>query len=119
MKRVVFHAVGALVVAGTLALPALAAEHPNDRAGMLGVGAVAVSTPSATTAKQSGRPDGRAMPDSVDLAPTSLTIVAEDNTFDWHDAGIGLAAGLGLALVLGGILIQRTVSRHPAAIREG
>ena len=103
MRRMVIHTLGAAVVACALALPAVGAERPDDRAGMLGVGGVAATTQSAAT--PSGRIDGRELPDSVDLVPTpSTTMLVVGDGFDWSDAGIGLAAGLGLALVTGGAL---------------
>jgi hypothetical protein len=60
----------------------------------------------------SGRPDGREMPDGVDLAPAQPTIVVATDGFDWDDAGIGLAGGLGLALVLGGALVATQHARR-------
>ena len=104
MTRMVFHALGAALVGCVLALPAVAAERPDDRAGMLGVGGVAAT--SQATATPSDRIDGRELPDSVDLVPTppTTTMLVAGDGFDWSDAGIGLAAGLGLALVSGGAL---------------
>jgi hypothetical protein len=104
MEGIIRHAVGGLLVACVLAVPAVAAEHPNDRAGLQGVGALAATETGTPAPAQSLRPDGRELPDGVDLAPTPPTIVAASDSFDWDDAGIGLAGGLGLALVLVGAL---------------
>lgn len=113
MKRIVVHAVGVLVVAAVLALPALAAERPNDRAGAQGVGSIVTSPNSVTgVATIPGRPDGRQVPDSVDLGPARPTILATTGGFHWGDAAIGLAGGLGLALVLAGLLVTAQHTRR-------
>jgi hypothetical protein len=139
MERIIRHVVGGLLVACVFVVPAVAAEHPNDRAGLQGAGALA-STETGTSAVaaehpndraglqgagalaaaetgtpgsiQSLRPDGRELPDGVDLAPTPPTIVAASDSFDWDDAGIGLAGGLGLALVLVGALAAAQYTRR-------
>jgi hypothetical protein len=111
MERTIRHAVGGLLLACVLIAPA-AAQHPNDRAGLQGVGAVAATQDVAVAVSPSLRPDGREMPDGVDLAPTPPTIVAADDGFDWDDAGIGLAGGLGLALVLVGVLAATQHARR-------
>lgn len=95
---------------------------PNDRAGMLGVGAIGdaggtqpvrpddraglggIGRAEAVTAP-SGRPDGRLLPDSVDLENSSrptLVLVARDG-FDWGDATIGAFGALGLTLLAIGL----------------
>ena len=114
MKRIVVHVLGGLVVACTVALPAVAAERPNDRAGLLGVGAVTASagTDSAPPPESSGRPDGREGPDGADVPRMQPMIVAAGDGFDWSDAGIGLAGGIGIVLVLAGALATAQHARH-------
>lgn len=117
MTRLILHCAGSLAVACTLAAPALAGG-PDDRGGLHGAGAFAAQTPEPGRTTQTGRPDGREMPDGADLAPApaSPTIVVAADGFDWGDAAIGLAGGLGLALVLGGSLVTaHHVRRVPGA----
>src|SRR5512132_3724330 len=67
MVRIVRQAIGGLLVACVLAVPAVAAQHPNDRAGAQGVGAVAAGLSGTSAATHSLRPDGRELPDGADL----------------------------------------------------
>ena len=103
--------------AGTLgvgSIPALAGQHPNDRAGALGVGSVAAS-PAAAVGTQA-RPDGRELPDGADLGQAPATILESSNTFDWGDAGIGLAGGIGLGLLLvAGLVTTQHIRRVSGA----
>ena len=113
MERTIRHAASGLLAALVLSVPAVAAQHPNDRAGAQGVGAVSASQARASGATQSLRPDGRELPDGVDLPPAPPTVVAGADSFDWGDAGIGVAGGLGLALIVGAFL---TTKQHPRGV---
>lgn len=112
----------ALAVAGMLAATSRA-EHPNDRAGMLGPGATAaVSVVSERPDDQAGsrgpgvvsptrpvRPDDRAgIRGPVGLTPAQVALpsVSSHNGFQWGDATLGAVAMLGavLAVLAAGML---------------
>lgn len=137
MKSIVTQTVGGFVVACLLAIPAVAGQHPNDRAGMLGVGAVTASAGSGSggaavhsgrpdgrelpdgadlgtgaVAVNTGRPDGRELPDGADLGLPQPTIVSASDDFDWSDAGIGLVGGFGIAVLLVGVLATTQHARR-------
>jgi hypothetical protein len=123
--------------AACLALAGIApaGTHPNDRAGMQGVGAAAAITSGAVRPDDragllgaggaeaitpaSGRPDGRLTPDGADIGDSSPSIVlVETSGFDWLDAGIGAAGAAGafllaLSLALGATWMRRG-RRHAA-----
>src|SRR5262245_37775381 len=105
MKSLALLFVVALAVTGS----AVAADRPNDLAGPPGP---ARAVPASSV--EFARPDGRDAPDAADVPVAAPTILLVDDGFDWGDAGIGLAGGLGLVLVLGGLLAgvqhQRRVS---------
>jgi hypothetical protein len=104
-------AVALLVVAS----PVAAATHPNDRAGMLGPGAVAQSE---DTAAPTGLPNGRELPDGADRAPVLPTVIVRsdsDEGFDWSSALLGAAGVAGIALGLAGSLAMR--GRTPSTAR--
>ena len=92
----------ALAAAGS----AVAADRPDDRAGPLGVGAVALAQASEVDGAVV-RPDDRAVRGAGSLAaaaPASVAVVAPASTgFDWTDAAIGAIGGI-LAAVLAGAL---------------
>jgi len=108
---------GALLSLAVLAAsPAFAASHPDNRAGMRGVGAItaAASAPvrpddrpglrgvggAEAVIAPSGRPDGRLLPDGADLGDPRPTVVLVDgNGFDWGDATIGAVGALGASLL--------------------
>jgi hypothetical protein len=105
LHRVVLSS-SALLVAALLVAPTGLAQRPDDRAGPIGVGSV---TAPAQTSTSSPRPDDRAEPrgpGAISLAPAAIPIA--DDGFDWRDAGVGLAGGLGLALVAAGLLAAAT-----------
>ena len=137
MKSIVTQTVAGFVVACLLALPAVAGQHPNDRAGMLGVGAVTASAGSEPggaairpgrpdgrelpdgadlgpggVAVNTGRPDGRELPDAADLGLRQPTIVGASDDFDWSDAGIGLVGGIGIAVLLVAVLATTQHTRR-------
>jgi hypothetical protein len=123
----------ATVVAVALTGTTLAAERPNDRSGLQGVGAVAEQDsaptrpddrpgargPDAAAAPSqihTSRPDDRAGPrrpgqlseSSSVSAPPSVTVVVSRG-FDWADAAIG---ALGAALIAVGLAVAATRLRH-------
>lgn len=100
-----------LLAAVVLLVPAAYSAHPDDRAGLRGPGAVidASSTPAPTAT----RPDDRAGVRGPGASPAATTILVSSDAFDWSDAGIGVAGGLGLALLAGGLLATATY-RHRA-----
>lgn len=130
MKRILQTTILVLAVSA-LVTPNALAQRPDDRAGMLGVGATAVTSgsarpddragargPGALVVSQSGvRPD--------DLAgirgPGSIPAVfvasgSSRDGFDWSDAGVGAAGALGLALLLlGGLQLAARGRRDHAA----
>ena len=98
----------AAVVAAVLALaPAALAERPDDRGGMLGVGAI--ETTSSPT-----RPDDRAGVRGPGAAP--VVVAAQPSGFDWGSAGIGAVGAFGICLLLfaGAQLVVRERGRHAA-----
>jgi len=121
-------ATAALIVAGTLSPVALAAGEPKNE---LPFTAVVQSggdrvTAQAQVADVAGepknqppftRPAGGSVPGTVGIAgeaknglpftrPVATpTVVVHPSGFDWGDAGIGLAAGLGIAAALAGCLL--------------
>lgn len=129
MKRILQTTILMLTVSA-LVTPNALAQRPDDRAGMLGVGAAVVSS--------STRPDDRAGvrgPGSVgslrsavrpdDLAGTRgpgsipAVLVASSSSgdgFDWSDAGVGAVGAVGLALLLlGGLQLAARGRRDHAA----
>lgn len=80
--------------------------RPDDRGGMLGVGAVEASN----AAVRARRPDGRVLPDSADVPPVVVRIQPQPRDgFDWSAPLLGAGAAAGLALVLAGsLLVVRT-----------
>lgn len=126
-RLIVLVVVGA---AASFAAPALA-ERPDDRAGMLGVGAIAdqgaqTASPdwferAATVAieqQTAVRPDDRAGargPGAIGSEPVSSPTTSGSDGFEWMAAGLG--AGFVVALgVLGALLVasMRRFERHPA-----
>jgi hypothetical protein len=68
----------------------------------------------------SGRPDGRTLPDAVDVRtakpPVVIRVNARDTTsFDWLAALIGALTVAGVALAAGGLLIARHHNPTPAS----
>lgn len=130
MKRILQTTILVLTLAA-LVTPTALAERPDDRGGMLGVGAAAIASGST-------RPDDRAGtrgPGSVggsqtavrpdDLAgvrgPGSIPTVfvassSSRDGFDWDDAGVGAVGAFGIALLLlGGLQLAARGRRHHAA----
>lgn len=109
----------AVLGAAAFAVPALADNpasghvRPDDRAGVRGPGSTA-----GPVADIAVRPDDRAGvrgPGAV-TAPIGTTVVADVSgpDFNWGDAGIGAAAGVGLVLLLlGASLLIRHARTEP------
>ena len=109
MTRIVRSSILSIAVAVLLA-PAALAERPDDRAGMLGVGATAATQPTIT------HPDN--MPGL--RGPGAFRAVAAAgprSAFDWNDAVLIAIAAFALAVAgLGGArAISRERHRHAAA----
>jgi hypothetical protein len=135
MKHRIGHRIIALAVvvsaAAILAAPGVAAR-PDDKPGMLGVGAVSASTerPAAVTyfyaneratlvdSGRALRPDDRSGargPGSVGGQSVSGPTTSRDDGFEWAAAGLG--AGFVVALGLLGALLgvsMRRFEKHPA-----
>ena len=82
-------------------------------------------TQDAARAAQWGRVSDRLLPDTQDAAngrrgaaPTiEVVTVAAPGGFDWNDAGIGVAFGLGVSLVAaGGLVLVLKRHRRPVAV---
>jgi hypothetical protein len=102
MKRIVL-AAGALLVAALFLTSAAIAQRPDDRGGMIGVGAVTASHVDV------GRPDDRAGargPGAV--TDETRPLAPPDDRFDWGDAGVGAAGAFALALVSAALLALAT-----------
>src|SRR5262245_49858111 len=99
------------VLAAALLVPTALAQRPDDRSGVIGVGAV--TTPAVQAASSTPvRPDDRAgvrAPGPSDVVASTVLVTSDG--FDWNDAGIGVAGGLGLALLVGGLLVV-VMHRH-------
>lgn len=82
-----------------------ATQHvrPDDRAGVRGNSVLAPETAST-------RPDDRAGYRGPG-APTTASVAAVSNDFDWRDAFIGGVSGIGIALLLMGGLFLFTSRR--------
>jgi hypothetical protein len=97
------------------------AEHPNDRAGMQGVGAVSAAAPAqpripdafdrpvAASISASIHPDNRTSPRgpgafSAPPLPTAVAAAADD--FEWGDASVGAGAMLVALLLAGGFAVS-------------
>jgi hypothetical protein len=111
MSRSVFIA-SSLFVAAALVAPTALAQRPDDRAGTIGVGSV--TAPATEVVGVSTRPDDQADPRGPGAISGGLTtILVSSDGFDWGDAGVGVAGGLGLALLAGGLLAV-AAHRHRA-----
>ena len=124
----------AFLAAAIVVAPA-GATRPDDRAGMLGVGAIAAEPAAQTirpddraTARGPGsisvesrtesviRPDDRAGargPGSV-VVPTSSVSTSDDDGLPWAGIGMGAALFVGLGLVGAALLFTGRYQRHPA-----
>ena len=99
----------AALVAAALALaPAALADRPDDRGGMLGVGAIETTSPPT-------RPDDRAGVRGPGAAPVVVTAQSPSG-FDWGSAGIGAVGAFGICLLVfaGAQLVVRERGRHAA-----
>lgn len=97
------------VVAAMVALLAPVAQagssprpvRPDDRGGLLGIGAVEATKAGAQATR---RPN--AVPDAADVRPVVVRIVPQPgDRFDWSAALLGAGAAAGLALILAGSLV--------------
>jgi len=101
----------ALAAAGS----GVAADRPDDRAGPLGVGAVALAGTSVDRAV-AVRPDDRAVRGvgSIDAAvPAPVVVVAPASTgFDRTDAAIGAIGGIAAAVLAGALGLATVRARQ-------
>jgi hypothetical protein len=104
--------IGTVVVAASLVVPVAQAQRPDDRAGVHGPGLVAAQQQQPSAAI---RPDDRAGVRGTGAAPSTIVFSTSSNGFDWSDALIGGAGGMGAALLLTGctflVLSQRNRAR--------
>ena len=130
MKRILQTTTLVLTVAALVTPTALAAR-PDDRGGMLGVGAAAVTSgsthpddradargPGAVDRLQSAvRPDDLAGTRGPGSIPTVFVASSSSRDgFDWDDAGVGAVGAFGVALLLlGGLQLATRGRRHHAA----
>jgi hypothetical protein len=83
----------------------------------LALGALAPATASARPIEPNG-PPAQTQADLDDLA-RSTVVAPAPNGFDWTDAGIGAAAGIGISLVaVGGSFVLIGKRRHYAPARQ-
>ena len=98
-------AISLALVGAALAAGAAQAERPDDRTGMLGVGAV--STDAAETAHSAVvRPDDRGAargPGTISSPPLLTATGRTVGEVEWRDASLGAAAMLAAVLLAGGI----------------
>lgn len=126
----------ALVGAASLVAGVQAADRPNDRSGMLGVGGVARATvmPSGVFERaverhvaetlpdplaqntRPVRPDDRAGLRGVGVATPSSFEEADDR-FAWSDAVFGAAVALALCLALGALAVTMIRQRGGPVVR--
>ena len=125
----ILHTTTLVLAAFALLVPNALAQRPDDRGGMLGVGAAA-ATISATRPDDraegrgpgalardtsvSTRPDDRAGlrgPGSVPIA----VVTSSADGFDWTDASVGAVGAFGLALILFGMFAVTTRTRRSHA----
>jgi hypothetical protein len=101
-----FFVVAAMVALLAPVAPAGSAPRPvrpDDRGGLLGVGAVQATNAGAPATR---RPDVRHVPDAADVPPVVVRIEPQPRDgFDWSAALLGAGAAAGLALVLAGSLV--------------
>lgn len=101
---------GGAIGVGSVTVPAAEAVRPDDQAGPRGPGAVSVS--SKKTVASATRPDDRAGVRGPGATLVGSTVLVSSDGFDWSDAGIGVAGGLGLALIAAGLLATTTRSHR-------
>ncbi len=128
--------IGTAVVAATLVVPVAQAQRADDRAGVRGPGPVVAQQqqPSAavrpddrsgvhgpgTVAAQQQQPSATVRPDDRagvrgPGAPTATVVVStSSNGFDWSDALIGGAGGMGAAFLLTGCTFLALSQRNRA-----
>jgi hypothetical protein len=98
-------AISLALVGAALAAGAAQAERPDDRVGMLGVGAVSIET--AKTAHSTVlRPDDRGAargPGTISSPPLLTATGRTAGELEWRDASLGAAAMLAAVLLAGGI----------------
>lgn len=112
-------AIATTALALALAVPSLAAaaERPDDRAGMLGVGA-AQAVSSGVAVASVTRPDDRAAlrgPGAMDTRgpiETSVPVAAAVDGFDWTDAAIGALGALAVVVLAGALGVAAVRARQ-------
>ena len=122
----ILHLTALALAAFTLLVPTALAQRPDDRSGMLGVGAasapVSTTRPDdrpgargpgalASSIRSSTRPDDRAGLRGPGAISVAVVAPATDG-FDWADAGVGAVGTFALALLLFGALILTLRTRR-------
>jgi hypothetical protein len=124
-----------VVAAGILAAGALA-DHPNDRSGALGPGAIAATqavavrtddraglrgpgaispTPARAAALHVDDRAGARGPGAFSPAQVALPTITSPNSFHWSDASVGAASALGLVALAGVLLLTIRHRSQPVA----
>ena len=130
MRRILQTTILVLTVSA-LVTPTALAERPDDRGGMLGVGAAVITSSSTRPDDRVGprgpgsvgspqtavRPDDLAGTRGPGSIPTvGIAASSSGDGFDWADAGVGAVGAVGLALVLlGGLQLAARGRRDHAA----
>jgi hypothetical protein len=107
MQRMLLLA-GALLLSAAVLVPAASAERPDDQAGPIGIGRV--TAPASPTAGRLATIDqpGLRTPGGVFATEQPTTVVVAGEGFDWQAAGVGVAVGLGLALLAAALFAATT-----------
>jgi hypothetical protein len=103
--------IGTVVVTASLVVPVAQAKHVDDRAGVHGPGLVAAQQQQPSAAV---RPDDRAGARGTGAAPATVVFSTSSNGFDWSDALIGGAGGMGAAFLLTGCTFLALSQRYRA-----
>jgi len=124
----ILHTTALLLAAFALLVPDALAERPDDRGGLLGVGAASATTsatrpddrgeargPGGLTPELSVRPDDRADLRGPGAIPLETVTPSTPDGFDWTDASVGAVGAFGLALILFGAIVAATHTRRSRA----
>jgi hypothetical protein len=99
-------AISLALVGAALAAGSAQAQRPDDRAGMLGVGAVSTSMAAQSPVSTVTRPDDRGSargPGTLSSTPPMTVTGRAAGELEWRDASLGAAAMLAAVLLAGGI----------------
>jgi hypothetical protein len=110
------YVVGGEVVSANGSFHVPAAVRPDDRTGTLGIGASTGGDAASHYSPQALQAMGDRYQAMADYYKAAGSAPAASDSFDWRDAMIGAASGLGTALLLlGGLLLSLVGRRHKVA----